>query len=113
MGVAACVGVALVVVSRVIGTRNSACDVHVGACAPLTACCVDMFLHVTREAQDKGFPEGKYRISVSDMCGDASVPLTACCGDLPAAREVPGSGVKVTLCVTCTARDGSLPEGPS
>ena len=52
-------------------------------------------------------------MSACGVCGGVSRPLTVGCGDLPAARAVPGIGVKAIRCVTCEARDGSHLEGLS
>ena len=52
-------------------------------------------------------------MSACGVCGGASRPLTVGCGDLPAAGAVPGIGVKVIICVTRMARDGSHLEGLS
>ena len=79
-----------------IGTRNgSDCEVYDGA-----------------QARGEGLPEGKFWMSVYGVCGGALGPLTVYCGDLPDAGGS-GSGVKVSLCVTRTARDGSCLEGLS
>ena len=80
-----------------IGTMTvSDCDVHNGA-----------------QAQGKGLPEGKFQMSACGVCDGTPRSLTVCCGDLPAVGAVPGSGVRVILCVTCAARDGICLEGPS
>ena len=56
---------------------------------------------------------GKFWMSVCGVCGCAYEPLTVYCGDLPAVGAVSGIGVKVIICVTRLARDGSHLEGPS
>ena len=74
------------------------------------------YCDVYGRAQARGeedLPEGKYWISACDVYGGVSGPLTAYCGDLPAAGSVSGGGVKVSLCVTRAAWDGSLTKVPS
>ena len=85
------------IVSTTIGARKgSDCDGYDGA-----------------QLRGQGLPEGKCRMSARGVCGGASRPLTVGCGDLPAAGAVPGISVKVILCVTRVARDGSHLEGLS
>ena len=84
-------------VSLTISTRKgSSCDGYKGA-----------------QALGEGLPEGKFWMSACGVCDGVSGPLTVCCVDLLATGAVSGSGVKVTLCVTRAARDGSFPKGPS
>ena len=70
-------------------------------------------VHNGAQARGKGLPEGKFQMSACGVCDGASGPLTVCCGDLLAAGAVPGSGVRVVLCVTRVAWDGWCLEGPS